>query len=434
MRMPQPTVFLGVVLALIAEMAVAGKPDYTVIHHPNPDPPKGAYMGHSVAVLDWNADGVSDIAAGAPGENRAYVFLGPEFTTDEVVTVDGLGEGDRFGNKIAAGNLDGLPGDELVIGATKFTEGEIERTGAVWVCSRGDRKIRKLVSAQLRADGMFGNDVEAGDFNADGRLDVAVGSPGLTGGPGTGTTSVFLNGAGLLDRAAEVILRNHQQDGLANFGHDLAVCDWNADGKDDLCVGAIWNTNSKGVKAGGQLILYAGPISGNGRIPQHCVFEDNLTSADDTIVRWGMSIDARDQTILVGSPRKDVPPVIDAGMGFAFRPDEPVRNYSPRPVKNGILGYRARLVDLIGDGTPDIALMSLPVGTYVWDGAQPDGAPVFFPRPPGSASHWCCGAVAAQIQIGGKEELLLGGPRWSPPGKPKSRQSGRLLIMRISVD
>ena len=434
MSMRQWTIFLGVIVAVLAEMAAAAEPTYTIIHHPNPNPPRGAYLGHSVAVLDWNADGVLDIAAGAPGENRAYVFLGPEFIAHEVVAVDGLGQGDRFGNKIAAGNLDGLPGDELVIAATKATEGEIERAGAVWVCGRGDRKRRKLVSAELRTDGMFGNDVELGDFNADGRLDVAVSSPGLTGGPSTGTTSVFLNRAGSLDTTAEVILRNHQREGLANFGHDLAVCDWNADGKDDLCVGAIWNTNSKGVQRGGQLILYLGPILEDGRVLARRVFEDNLTSADDTIVRWGMSIDARDQTVLVGSPRKDVPPVLDAGMGFAFRPGLAVRNYSPKPVKNGILGYRARLVDLIGDNTPDIAFMSLPVGTYVWDGAQsegaePDGAPVFFARPPGAASHWCSGAVAAQIHIGGKEELVLGGPRWSPRDKPKSWQSGRLLIM-----
>ncbi len=118
----------------------------------------------------------------------------------------------------------------------------------------------------------------------------------------------------------------------------------------------------------------------------------------------------------------------------AGREPRSVRNYSPRPIEDGILGYRARLVDLIGDNTPDIALMSLPVGTYVWDGAQSDGTPVFFPRPPGAASHWCTGAVAAQIYTGGKEELVLGGPRWSPPGKPKSRQSGRLLIMRMSKD
>ena len=160
------------------------------------------------------------------------------------------------------------------------------------------------------------------------------------------------------------------------------------------------------------------------------VFEDNLTSADDQIIRWGMSIDARDQTILVGSPRKDVPPVLDAGMGFAFRPGETVRNYSPKPVENGILGYRARAVDLIGDATPDIAFMSLPVGTYVWDGAHADGDPVFFARPPAASSHWCSGAVAAQVVPGGKQELVLGSPRWSPAGKPKSWQSGRLLIMQ----
>jgi hypothetical protein len=391
-------------------------------------------MGHSVAALDWNADGALDIAAGAPGENRAYVFLGPHFKTHEIVAVEGLSEGDKFGNKIAAGNFDGVAGDELAIAAPGARVGDLQRAGVVWVAARGSREPRKLVSREPRKEGLFGNDVEVGDFNADGRLDVAASAPGLSGGPSTGTTSLFLNAGKQQSTWTEVILRNHQKEGFANFGHDLAVCDWNADGNDDLCVGAIWNTNSKGVEGGGQLMLYVGPIGEDGQAAQRRVFEDNLTTADDKIVRWGMSIDARDQTILVGSPRKDVPPVIDAGMGFAFRPGEPVRNYSPRPVKDGILGYRARLVDLIGDDTPDVAFMSLPVGMYVWDGAQPDGDPVFFRRPPGAASHWCTGAAAAQLHAGGKEELVLGGPRWSPPGKPKAWQSGRLLLMRVGED
>jgi hypothetical protein len=430
-RRLRSTVSSITIVSLVTLLAHGAEPTYEVIHHPNPDPPKGASLGHSVATLDWNADGVLDVAGGAPGENRTYVFLGPDFVQYEVVSVDGLAKDDRFGYQITAGDLDDTAGDELVIAAPKAKVGDTEKAGAVWVYGRGDKGVRKLISNEPREDGMFGNDVVVGDFNADGRLDVAASSPGLTGGLNTGTTSVFFNVKGMLDDDREVVLRNHQKEGLANFGHDLAVGDWNADGQDDLCVGAIWNTNTQGVAGGGQLILYVGPIGDDGESSGRRVFEDNLTSPNDQIVRWGMSIDARDQTILVGSPRKDVLPVLDAGMGFAFRPGETVRNYSPKPVENGILGYRARAVDLIGDATPDIAFMSLPVGTYVWDGAHADGDPVFFARPPAASSHWCSGAVAAQIVPGGKEELVLGSPRWSPPGKPKSWKSGRLMIMQV---
>jgi len=419
---------MALLLALPAHGAEA---TYTIIHHPSSAPPKDTRFGHSVAVLDWDADGVLDIAGGAPGENRVYIFFGPDFKHHETVTVERLARDDQFGHKIAAGNLDGTAGDELIVAAPKATVDEVDRAGAVWIVTRGDRGPGELTSSELREDGLFGNDVTVGDFNADGRLDVAASAPGLTGGPSTGTTSLFFNAGSMLDGNEDVLLRNHQRKGLANFGHDLAVCDWNSDGKDDLCVGAIWNTNSKGVEAGGQLILYIGPIGKDGQAAERRVFEDNLTSTDDKIVRWGMSIDARDQAILVGSPRKDVPPVVDAGMGYAFRPGETVRNYSPRPVENGILGYRARVVDLTGDATPDIAFMSLPEGTYLWDGADPDGKPIFLPRPRGASSHWCCGAVAAQILPGGKEELVLGSPRWSPPGRPRSWKSGRLMIMQV---
>ena len=98
---------------------------------------------------------------------------------------------------------------------------------------------------------MFGNDVTLGDFNADGRLDVVASSPGLTGGTSTGTATLFFNVMDMLEDYRKVVLRNHQTEGIANFGHDLAVCDWNSDRCDDLCVGAIWNTNSRGVEGGG---------------------------------------------------------------------------------------------------------------------------------------------------------------------------------------
>ena len=98
MRPKQLAVVFGVMLATVTGISIASEPVYTIIHHPNPDPPKGAYLGHSVVALDWNADGAVDIAAGAPGENRTYVFLGPAFEDHEVVTVDGLDEDARFGN------------------------------------------------------------------------------------------------------------------------------------------------------------------------------------------------------------------------------------------------------------------------------------------------------------------------------------------------
>lgn len=113
------TIITLTLVSLLASVVNGAEATYTVIPHPSPEPPKGAHLGHSVAALDWNADGVVDVAGGAPGENRTYVFIGPDFTRHEVVTVAELAEGNRFGNKIAAGDLDGVPGDELVIAAPK---------------------------------------------------------------------------------------------------------------------------------------------------------------------------------------------------------------------------------------------------------------------------------------------------------------------------
>lgn len=180
----------------------------------------------------------------------------------------------------------------------------------------------------------------------------------------------------------------------------------------------------------GQVIALLGPIHPKSEHHRRLIFEDNLADANDEIVRWGMSIDAREDTLLVGSPRHDVGEVIDAGMGFVFRTGKMPIHMSGKPQKNGILGYRVRLADLTGDSALDIAFMSLPKGTYIRDGNQMNEWR-FIPRPPGAGSHWCAGAEAGQLFPGGKEELLLGDSRWHPKGEPYSSQRGRVLIVKM---
>ena len=148
---------LGVTMALLPTPPVYGAgPTYTIINHPISEPPRRAFLGHSVAVLDWNTDGVLDIAGGAPGENRTYVFLGPDFTKHEVVTVDRLAQDDRFGNKITAGNLDGLAGDELVVAAPGAKVGDFDKAGTPWQAGLMRRSYRKRADRSTPSPGRAG--------------------------------------------------------------------------------------------------------------------------------------------------------------------------------------------------------------------------------------------------------------------------------------
>ncbi len=98
-------------------------------------------------------------------------------------------------------------------------------------------------------------------------------------------------------------------------------------------------------------------------------------------------------------------------------------------IENGILGYRARIGDFIGDERLDAAFFSLPAGIYIWDGTEM-GEPVHIPRLEGACAHWCCGAAVGQLIPGGKEELVIGGSDWSPEGSDKAK-IGRLHIVRF---
>jgi len=430
--MHKTTHAIALIIAAFSVSLSAVEPTYLEIKHPDRMPPKGAHFGNSVAILDFDADGRQDVAAAASGESRVYIFFGPTFRRHKMFSPPGEPQQDHFGYDIAAGPVDSAPGDELIVGAPDRKVGGADRAGMLFVFGANLKRPVLLTAPGCGADERLGNSVTVGDFDADGRMDIAGGASGYRDTTETvGKVYLFrqIRNSPKL-RFTAITIRNHQRQGLRNFGHDASTADWNQDGKDDLFISAIWNKNKAGAEQRGQVIALLGPISSESEHHARLIFEDHLANADDEIVRWGMSIDARENTLLVGSPRHDVGTVLDGGMGFVFRPGEPPLHFSPRPQKNGILGYRVRLADLVGDSAPDIAFMSLPRGTYIWDGGLMDEWR-FIPRPLGAGSHWCAGVEAGQLVPGGKEELVLGDSRWRPKGEPYSSQRGRVLILKI---
>jgi hypothetical protein len=211
-----------------------------------------------VSGFDLNADGFDDLAVsawlhdGVPGDTaddrgRVYVFLGgglpgglPDGVPDMIL--DGGEPLENFGVAIA-GNVD-LNGDgytDLAIGGPIADAGALADAGRVLVYYGGPwtDAVPDLVLTGLQAGDHLGSSVSgAGDMDADGFDDLAVGSPtySIGGDQSRGRVHVFRGGT---TPATTPALTIDGAGGCEAFGLTVSGGrDLNGDGFSDIAVGA----------------------------------------------------------------------------------------------------------------------------------------------------------------------------------------------------
>lgn len=147
----------------------------------------------------------------------------------EAYFVNGSTPGDRFGSAVCAvGDVDADGVGDLAIGAPHSDAGATNG-GQVTVVSGRTRQAIRTWTANI-TNGRFGASLAAcGDLNGDGSADVVVGAPGLNGGP---NGSVFV-----ISGADGAVL--HNWTGAPGFGIALAADgDVTGDGVVDVLVGS----------------------------------------------------------------------------------------------------------------------------------------------------------------------------------------------------
>lgn len=145
-----------------------------------------------MAIADFDGDTSLDIAFGNPWRDEALVYFdiggmsGEYDTTDADIRITSTGGPSYFGHTVAAGDFDGDGGSELAVGApdTTYLSGADE-PGEVWVWSDEDLTSSGTLNqtdawASVQGDDLadsFGHAIFATDLLADGVDDLIIASP-----------------------------------------------------------------------------------------------------------------------------------------------------------------------------------------------------------------------------------------------------------------
>ena len=312
-------------------------------------------FGHALAAGDFDGDGYADLAIGVPRQDFSVflrgigvvhvLFGGPAglsaARTQLVLETNApnlVDQGDQFGFALATGDFNGDGRADLAVGNVYDQTAGGTRAGSVEVFYGAAGGLATPpqqwdqdtpgIPEQGEVGDKFGAVLASGDFNGDGRDELAIGvsDEWLGSIAGGGQVHVLFGSPGGLSAAGNQVWHLDaagipgQADHADHLGNALAAADFDADGADDLAVG-VSGSNEFIDDGGAVLLLYGRPgagltAAGSRLIGQGQNGIEGTAEIDDL---FGEHLRAGDfdgdgyADLAIGAPHEDLRMVFDAG-------------------------------------------------------------------------------------------------------------------------